>query len=594
MSLLNSIDSIALPVVVAIIAQTVAYFINQLPEMRNFIGRPWLLSRLTLWLVLLIFALEMPGSLKSIDDAMLDSAMQIRHYMVVASIVALAFDGCALIQLLQVGQKDEDNSLSNLSVRSRLIAEHHRMVRQRLDYVVGEYEPINIVMQAQPKAVNKRGNDTEKILLDSVKKLKQRWRLISLLRDGKSNETNSQSTLLSTFEDEDVGGRLLILGEPGSGKTTILLNLADVLLERAKGTDQVPYIFELSSWRNNQQSLADWMIVQLELDYKINPAVSREWIVSGQLIPLLDGLDEVKPSHTASCIEKINEFVRCMNLPQMIVCCRTRQYEKSRVLLDSLNGALQLRPLKDDQIRKYFKDSGQKYIWKAIEREPGLNALLKPSYSLLDRTEKLADTEADSLPILRVPLFLQILTVAYQSGDLLASKEDLFDAYIDRRLASDTREWDRKQGTPVGKSAKWAYENLTDEPSAEETKKYLGWLSKQLLETECRNDFLIEQLQPTWLKSSFQRWLYRIIFGLAIGFILGVILRRIIGFPGGILGGLVFGLIFGVAGEPLGGLIFGIEDINPVERIVFSFSGASQFCDEYNYSCCLTSFHPAA
>ena len=22
--------------------------------------------------------------------------------------------------------------------------------------------------------------------------------------------------------------------------------------------------------------------------------------------------------------------------------------------------------------------------------------------------------------------------------------------------------------------------------------------------------------------------------------------------------------------------------------------GASQFCDEYNYSCCLTSFHPAA
>ena len=25
-----------------------------------------------------------------------------------------------------------------------------------------------------------------------------------------------------------------------------------------------------------------------------------------------------------------------------------------------------------------------------------------------------------------------------------------------------------------------------------------------------------------------------------------------------------------------------------------SRKGASQFCDEYNYSCCLTSFHPAA
>ena len=40
----------------------------------------------------------------------------------------------------------------------------------------------------------------------------------------------------------------------------------------------------------------------------------------------------------------------------------------------------------------------------------------------------------------------------------------------------------------------------------------------------------------------------------------------------GMLGGLAFGLFFGIAGEPLGGLIFGIEDINPVERITFSFS----------------------
>lgn len=565
---MSLIGSIALPIAVAIITLVVAYFTNQLPEMRDLSNRPWLVSRLTLWFVVLTVALE-----KSLPtNELSNNARQVGHHIVVATIVALVFDGCALVQLLRLRQEGSDILPSNLDIRSRLIAEHHRMVRHRLDYTVGECEPINLIMQSMPEAVDKRGDSTEKIWMNSVKKLKQRWQLFTLFRDGRRNETNSKSTLLSIFEDEDIGGRVLILGDLGSGKTTILLKLADVLLERAKGTDQIPYLFELSSWRNNQTSLADWMMTQLELDYNIDSSVSKEWIASGRLIPLLDGLDEVKPSHVSSCVEKINGFVRCMSMPQIVVCCRTRQYEESHLLLDSLNGALQLKPLKNDQIQKYFKDSGRAIIWKAIQKEPGLHSLLKPSKGILDKTENSTDTEIDSFSILRVPLFLQLLTVAYQSGEFLSSKEELFNAYIDKRLASDTRKWDRKRGASVGKAVEWAYKRLDKEPSVEQTKKYLGWLSKQLLETECRNDFLIEQMQPTWLSSPSQRWLYRVMFGMAIGFVSGVILIRLVGFSGGMLGGLIFGFFFGVAGEPLGGLVFGIEDINPVERITFSFA----------------------
>lgn len=557
------IEAIALPIVVAIIALVIGYFTNQLPEMRDLSSRPWLVGRLMLWFASLIVALErmLPTS------GLSDSERQVCHHIVVAMIVALMFDGCALVRLLRTRREDSENLPPDLDIRSRLVAEHHRMIKQRLDWTVGEYEPINLIMQSKPEAVAKRGDSTEKILVNSVKKLKKRWQLFHFLKGDRRNKPESKSTLLSTFEDEDIGGRLLILGNPGSGKTTILLKLADALLERAKGTNQIPYLFELSNWQNNQQSLADWMTAQLELDYKIDPSVSKKWIVSGQLIPLLDGLDEVKSSHMTSCIEKINDFVRCMCMPQVVVCCRIRQYEESRLLLDSLNGALRLKPLKNDQIQKYFEDSGQVDIWYAIQDEPGLHSLLKPI-----KAEQSTDTGADSLPILRVPLFLQILTVAYQSGERLSSKEDLFDAYIDKSLSSDRRTWDRRQGTLAKKAAKQIYEKIEDEPSTDKTKKYLGWLGKQLLETERRNDFLIEQMQPTWLSSSRTRWLYRLMFGLAIGLISGVILIRLVGFSGGMLSGLVFGLFFGVAGEPLGGLVFGIEDINPVERITFSFS----------------------
>ena len=58
----------------------------------------------------------------------------------------------------------------------------------------------------------------------------------------------------------DATGLLLILGEPGSGKTTTLLGLARTLLERSKGDikERVPIVVNLSSWKK-KQPLAEWI-----------------------------------------------------------------------------------------------------------------------------------------------------------------------------------------------------------------------------------------------------------------------------------------------------------------------------------------------
>ena len=106
------------------------------------------------------------------------------------------------------------------------------------------------------------------------------------------------------------GHPLLILGEPGSGKTIMLLELArDTIARAEKDSDEpIPVVFNLSSWTDTKQSIADWLVNELDNIYKIPNKIALSWIGNDMLLLLLDGLDEVALERREKCVEAINEF----------------------------------------------------------------------------------------------------------------------------------------------------------------------------------------------------------------------------------------------------------------------------------------------
>lgn len=309
---------------------------------------------------------------------------------------------------------------------------------------------------------------------------------------------------------EDYGRALLILGDPGSGKTITLLQLAEALITEAQNDpgQPIPAVLNLSSWGESHPTLVDWLVEEIFVQYGVARKVSRTWIEQNQWLYLLDGLDEVNDEAREACVEAINAF-RAEHPAEIVVCSRVKDYEELSLQLN-LGTAVRIQPLSDGQIQRYLGGS-----------EGGLTAVGQAL-----TTNRALKEQAHS------PLFLNIMTVALQSqaGHPLPSfrsKEErdrhLFATYVDEIFAR----------RPVPKNGGY---------SREQALQWLSYLARGMKKHD-QSVFYLERLQPTWLPgiSSF-------IYLLLVGFVCGALL--------GILNGFVSLAIFDVREALLAGVIF--------------------------------------
>ncbi|NEP90392.1 MAG: NACHT domain-containing protein [Okeania sp. SIO2C2] len=203
------------------------------------------------------------------------------------------------------------------------------------------------------------------------------WEIDIKVGEQSSFRLPKDSSIKQIFDRSDIAGRLLILGAPGSGKTTMLLKLAEQLVKRAKANPEhpIPVLLNLSSWKDDKQSIKDWMIADLKPKYGVRKDIAKKWIEEGVILPLLDGLDELDAARQEKCVEKINEFLHPETWSrELVVCSRLKEYQHYPTNL-GLNGSIILKPLTTAQIQEYVLKTEGEDLWHNINADSDLMEL---------------------------------------------------------------------------------------------------------------------------------------------------------------------------------------------------------------------------
>ncbi len=379
--------------------------------------------------------------------------------------------------------------------------------------------------------------------------LENPWRLVYREMNRLAQSLPPETAILQVYDQAN--GELLILGEPGSGKTTLLWKLADDLLTRAfaDSIHPIPVVVQLSTWADKRLPLAQWLVEELSLLYKIPRKLSQTWIEQNRLLLLLDGLDEMGLKHRAACIRVLNDYRKEHGLAPLVVCSRSAEYfaQTERIQLSS---AVVIQPLTQRQIDSYVARVGER--GSAMSRALRSDSVLR----------ELATT----------PLMLNLLLFTYQDSSAWEGAADvspqerrnqIFTRYIELVLVQR-------------RAAQTAY-------SPQQTKKWLVWLARQLA-SHSQTAFYLERMQPDWLDGSRLRVLFRPLVWVGIALASSAFSTVLYGLSGGAIALLSDGLTSFVGAWEfaliVGGLLGGVtgvlvsqvrREIRPAESVSWSW-----------------------
>ena len=317
------------------------------------------------------------------------------------------------------------------------------------------------------------------------------------------------TTLVDVFDETGGldGDGFLVLGEPGAGKSTALVQLCVELTLRAldDSTHPIPVYMPLQAWSARRRHMAPWLVRQLDELYDVPPWLGQQWTSRSELLFVFDGLDELARSDLRTgCITEINRFHRFGRQRRLPSVVASRKYE-----YDVLNSRLELEnavcvlPLQPDRVLRELVEAGSRMggVLAAVQDDEALRELCTS------------------------PLLVSLMTLTYTddhrapvpAADVRDRRRQLFSSYVARRFVVEQR----------GRAGprRNAYRPAN-------TLSWLSWLASTMT-ADRLPVFVLGRLDHRWMPSRLGRWMVAVLPGALFGVVYGAI-----------------GLIFGTSARP--------------------------------------------
>lgn len=338
---------------------------------------------------------------------------------------------------------------------------------------------------------------------------------------------NQETTLWDALEKHQ---HLLLLGSPGSGKTTQVLELAIKWIEESEASQPIPILINLAPWTYQEQHFDLWLEEVLHTGHGFSPALAKQVIQEQQIFLLLDGLDEIgrdleteelQNQLRSNCLTALSNYIAIYNAQYVVICSRQKEYNKTKDNAP-VRIPLKISPLSTQEIRAALRTTLQAEA--DIKNETAAKNLL----NLLEKVPALEE-------VLCTPFYYNIALAIFDTRSVqhqLPSNKKALEAYlveefIQKKLSSKDAVFTK-----------------------EDTIHSLSWLA-QLLNKHSQVTFELVSFQPEDLE---KKWYMNLTEGLIAALFTSLF--------GSLFGNLTYSLASGLVAVLVVGLI-GISAIVP-------------------------------